>query len=863
MKRKEKIAILELIETYGEMHNELKRSIKGKNCASAQDILSVCQDAAVKIGTNIEKSEGEGTYAVKQLESYCESVYILFQKINEGQEINIDDETGKLQHFIDEADNFIRNSISIRSEVVFFPYKASMWDSLESIWKAALTTPGIETYVVPIPYFDRNPDGSIGKIHYEGDMFPEEVPVISYLDYDVRIRKPDAAFIHNPYDQFNLVTTVDPHYYSHELKKYVDKLIYVPYYATSGGMSENQASLSAYIHADYIVAQAPYFRRFFDSSVPDEKLLYMGSPKFDRVIRMCKDPGPLPEKWRKIAGDRKIYFYNTSLGGMLLDTEAFLRKMRYVFDVFKSHPEVCLLWRPHPLLESTFLSMRSGFYSEFEALRDSFISERIGIYDDTPDITETISHSYAYIGDGGTSVTSLFGIAGKPIFLLDNQISELPNDEYVSKSVVWYFNHRERDRYKYLITDGNKLFIDKEHTQEYRFLTDLSDFTMDGIYTYAVEIDGIIYCCGDGAQDILAVKDGKVVKKVELRDEVSRSTVFYAFYTYKKSIYLIPNDYPFLVKFDTVSGKVSYFDELRDVYSQWIYGQHLLGGTCIYKNYILMASPSGHDVAALDMDSDTFILLETDKDQLDDRSGEVIRGSNVLVSDEKDGSVWLLPYSGTEIRRWYPETGKLKKYDKFPRGFMCAELPNGNLTKMNPFSQGAVSDKYVVLSPFWGNKFIKINKKSGEISYWEPHVSFPVRPVNSYYSSSQGAMFLCPAKSDGARDSGSEWLLFSYLDRKMYIADIDKDKLTEISFGFDVDELKKHASGFGRYSKELRYCMAESIFNSLSDFLENKTLGGRFDREEQLKAYNEIAANSDGTCGEKVNQFIKMKLEEI
>ena len=51
----------------------------------------------------------------------------------------------------------------IRREVVFLPYKASMWDSLESVWKRYEDDPLVDAYVIPIPYYDKNPDGcSVG-----------------------------------------------------------------------------------------------------------------------------------------------------------------------------------------------------------------------------------------------------------------------------------------------------------------------------------------------------------------------------------------------------------------------------------------------------------------------------------------------------------------------------------------------------------------------------------------------------------------------------------------------------------------------------------------------------------------------------
>ena len=107
---------------------------------------------------------------------------------------------------------------------------------------------------------------------------------------------------------------------------------------------------------------------------------------------------------------------------MLGDTEAFLKKMDYVFRCFRGREDACLLWRPHPLLESSFCSMRPMYKPLYDALRDAFVNENTGIYDDTPDIDMAIAYSDAYIGDAGTSVTSLFGVAGKPLFIFNNYI---------------------------------------------------------------------------------------------------------------------------------------------------------------------------------------------------------------------------------------------------------------------------------------------------------------------------------------------------------------------------------------------------------------------------------------------------------
>ena len=52
--------------------------------------------------------------------------------------------------------------------IVFFPYKASMWDSLESVYLAALKDDEVDAMVVPIPYFKLSDKGD--EPCYEGSL---------------------------------------------------------------------------------------------------------------------------------------------------------------------------------------------------------------------------------------------------------------------------------------------------------------------------------------------------------------------------------------------------------------------------------------------------------------------------------------------------------------------------------------------------------------------------------------------------------------------------------------------------------------------------------------------------------------------
>lgn len=105
-----------------------------------------------------------------------------------------------------------------------------MWDSLESVWKKYDADPEWDARVIPIPYYDKNPDGTFSEFHYEGNDYPDYVPITFYKNCDLEGNHPDEIYIHNPYDDANYVTSIEPYFYSKNIKNYTDKLIYIPYF---------------------------------------------------------------------------------------------------------------------------------------------------------------------------------------------------------------------------------------------------------------------------------------------------------------------------------------------------------------------------------------------------------------------------------------------------------------------------------------------------------------------------------------------------------------------------------------------------------------------------------------------------------
>ena len=147
-----KAQLTDIFNSLYEAHDSVKILIDKSDTDSVITLLGDCQNAAVEIGNSVEESEGENCPTIHLLEEYCETVY----QVSVGLNDNITGIKAKkaLDKSLVSAENSVKNDIKVRPEVVFMPYKASMWDSLESVWKSADEDPDCDAYVVPIPYAD-------------------------------------------------------------------------------------------------------------------------------------------------------------------------------------------------------------------------------------------------------------------------------------------------------------------------------------------------------------------------------------------------------------------------------------------------------------------------------------------------------------------------------------------------------------------------------------------------------------------------------------------------------------------------------------------------------------------------------------
>jgi hypothetical protein len=433
----------QLLELYATIADGIKYVSTIKNKKQAESVLIDCYSAFSHIKEILQNALKEERFSAYEecIDEILNDMEIFNECIQERKDYS--EILGILQSNLNVFYDMSVNEQE-RLEVVFLPYKASMFDSLESVWQAANEDENCDAYVIPIPYYDRNSDFTIREEHYEGNLFPEYVPITHYSDYNFEARKPDMIFIHNPYDDGNYITTVHPFFYSKNLKKFTDKLVYIPYFVLDEVDPYNKQAVKsishfcttqAVVNADAVVVQSEDMKKIYvdvlynatkDSGIKREywenKILGLGSPKFDKVLNTRKEDLKIPDKWLKIieksdGSRKKIIFYNTSISALLQGNETMLDKIKSVLSTFKeSKDEVALLWRPHPLMKATLSSMRPRLCDEYEKIVENYISEGWGIYDDTPDNDRAMVLSDAYYGDWSSLVT-LYKKTGKPIMI--------------------------------------------------------------------------------------------------------------------------------------------------------------------------------------------------------------------------------------------------------------------------------------------------------------------------------------------------------------------------------------------------------------------------------------------------------------
>ena len=570
----------------------------------------------------------------------------------------------------------------IKLDIVFLPYKASMWDSLESIWKAAAEDKEhCNAYVIPIPYADRKPDQSVAAWHCEADQYPKYVPVLDYRKVNLEELHPDVIFIHNPYDNYNALTSVDSQYYSDELKKCTDKLVYVPYFIAADIKpgdeirEENIAHLittPAVLNADLVVVQSENIRQVYinvllkystqkDRKYWEQRIVGLGSPKYDKVLSTHKEDVYLPKDWLKIIQKsdktwKKVIFYNLGVSLALKWREKLLDKMEDDFRIFKEYKdEVALLWRPHPLLSATMAGMLPELQQRYETILKKYKEEGWGIYDDTSDLNRAMVISDAYFGDG-SSVLRLYEITGKPIMYHTFRVFGKVTRTFKISSAFYENNQiwctMFYDSYLYRID------LDTKEIAEVTAILDADELPDSYIFMLSYK-DSFIFIKSN--TNILIIMNRNDFKKTKYKipsysEEYSRLSIrFVNGMISDDNLYIVGLNYKGIVKFNLLTKEFSVIDDFMNGLKITSHNEKC----CLY-DYIKV-----DDKVYMPL-MNTNAVLEFSLNDNSTKIHYVGDDKQRYVSGAWDGeNIWLAPRDGRigDIVKWNPSNDSVKNYE--------------------------------------------------------------------------------------------------------------------------------------------------------------------------------------------------------
>ena len=336
----------------------------------AAETIAVSQQLAIDFGTMLEQVGYEKSEIVKRLEQYCEKLYQLYQmfvtaeseiqdKVVTGQCSDTDSRYTNLNKLSDAMQMIEKEwSQDARSKktILFLISHSTEWDNIRLLWKEKLEGPDSVPYLVILPYYDKDYDGSPMEWHMEEIRLTELTGVNPNQILDLKqftvehleLLHPEQIYIQNPYDEWNPNISIPPLFYASSIRKYTDELIYVSPYGTGelyGKDSREYRNMQYYVtmpgvmYADRILLNSENKKKWYV-----EKLTEFAGEEtkeaWEKKIQVWNtevNSGTQCEHETNGAADKKKLLYGISLGTYVENAEAARRKIKDNLQIFEEH----------------------------------------------------------------------------------------------------------------------------------------------------------------------------------------------------------------------------------------------------------------------------------------------------------------------------------------------------------------------------------------------------------------------------------------------------------------------------------------------------------------------------------------------
>ena len=574
-----------------------------------------------------------------------------------------------------------------QTKVLFIVYRTEWWGCLDSLCRQECLKEDTLVYVMPVPYYDRDLGTTkinFAKKHFHPEQLDGELPEGARL-VDCQVFSLEQGFeriyIHNPYDNTYFVDSVEAKYYSWNLKPFAKKLIYVPHLVYVDWIPEEFTNCPVYEHVDVIYLADGKAKYSLDVQY-DEKVEVVpsGIPKYlgklEERLRQESQEEQKRNGGRVGADERKRLLCCLSYNNLFYGTEKLIQKLRDVCEYLRGRKDILLIFRPdedirarYPWLDETLRKK----YAEFVAY---FQKNRVGIYDESADLYRAVVKADGVLSFGHP-VDYLFGVQGKYVLRLDNELRPIPSDEVRCIPSLWCMTAvEEEDRIElWFVPERTKLIcrmvIEKDVTgkagtqhkgkkaskkqvekPQVEIVAEVPDDEIKWLnYFNITKIGSCLYLSPYDSESIWKYDLDRCCFSGQCLPNITASCAT-AFLLYGKYLYLIPRMYPGIIKYDIETEKLEILDGWIEELERFCLPEYRKEPYFIWAvkqegNMLYMASSKCDVWMTFDMDSDTWQMKSMN-----------LPGRR-FVDMVKDGeNVWLFPYRGDEVIWWNCVTGE-------------------------------------------------------------------------------------------------------------------------------------------------------------------------------------------------------------
>lgn len=181
-----------------------------------------------------------------------------------------------------ESNNTDNKSTGKKRTVVFLVFKAQGWKNLELLYRYFQEQSGWEIKIVSVPYYRKDDflepekqsiiEKNILSEYMRQSATPCATDISDADSFSLQAENPDLVITQNPYDDYSTGMTIDPRFYSSELRKYAGKVIYIPWFSIDEITPDKQAArqlcdsfieLPGVVRADLILLNSDNMRKIY------------------------------------------------------------------------------------------------------------------------------------------------------------------------------------------------------------------------------------------------------------------------------------------------------------------------------------------------------------------------------------------------------------------------------------------------------------------------------------------------------------------------------------------------------------------------------------------------------------------------